>query len=56
MRTTLAKNTTYSSDLMLIDEYVNGNQQRYVINKDLNNHEDVEIDVADSLASKLKEY
>ncbi len=47
---------TYSADLIFIDEYVNGNQQRCVINKVLNYHEGVEKAEAGSLASKLKEY
>ncbi len=45
---------TYSSELVLVNEYVNGNQQHYVINKVRNYHDEVEKVVADFFASKLK--
>ncbi len=47
---------TYSSDLLLINKYVYGNQQRCPINKARNYDDEVEKAVADSLVSKRKEY
>ncbi len=45
---------TSSSELVLIKEYVNGNQRRRVTNKVRNHHDEVEKAVADFYASKLK--
>ncbi len=45
---------TYSSELVLINGYVNGNEQHCVINKVHNNHDEVEKAIADFHASKLK--
>ncbi len=47
---------TYSSNFVLISEYVNGNRQHCVIHKVRNYHDEVEKAVADFHVSKLKEY
>ncbi len=44
----------YSSELVLINEYVYGNQQHCVINKVRNYHDEVKKAVTDFHASKLK--
>ncbi len=44
----------YSSEVVLIIEYVNGNQQHCIINKVRNYHDEVEKAVADFYASNLK--
>ncbi len=45
---------TYPCELLLIIEYVNGNQQQCVVNKVRNYHDEVEKAVTDFQASKLK--
>ncbi len=45
---------TYSSELVLINEYINGNQKHYVTSKVRNYHGVVEKAVADLYASTLK--
>ncbi len=45
---------TYSSDLVLINKYLYGNQQHCLISTVRNYHDEVEEAEADFLASKLK--